>query len=137
MVEDLCNEAVSVKSTNVKTHSLWELIEIDALGKKKVQCEKKINKCNKCEHEFASKSALARHLRRHSGKLYKCNQCDYASSCADNLKLHLKMHSGNRSNKCSQCDYASIRASYLRNHREHTVQRHAPNVTLHPVGQGF
>ena len=99
---------------NVKTPSLWELIQIDALEKKKMQSDKKLNKCNQCEHGLC---ASEKHIRSPSGeKSFKCNQCDYASSQVSSLSTHLKTHSGEKSNKCNQCDYASSREDNLRRH---------------------
>ena len=78
MDEDICNDAVSRKYGNVKTHSLWELIEIDAQEKKKDKSGKKANKCNHCEHESVSPSALEIHLRSHSAQ---CAVCTVGCPC--------------------------------------------------------
>ena len=100
--EGLYNADMSMK--NVKTPSLWELIQIDALEKKKMQSDKKLNNCDQCEHGLC---ASEKHIRGPSGEMsFKCNQCDYASSDAGHLRTHLKTHSGEKSNKCNQCDYA-------------------------------
>ena len=106
------DENLSHEYGNVKIHSLWELIKIDALQKKKMEESNKFqtylkaqsgensNKCNQCDFASSEAGHLRTHLKTHNGeKSNKCKQCDYASSQADNLRRHLKTHSGEKSNK--------------------------------------
>ena len=44
--EDLFDADMSMK--NVETPSLWELIKKDALEKKNMQSDMKLNKCDQC-----------------------------------------------------------------------------------------
>ena len=71
---------------NVKPSPLWELIQIDALEKRSTQSDKKLKKCDQCEHELC---ALEKHVRSTGGeKLYKNNLCYFPSSDESNLKTH-------------------------------------------------
>ena len=101
MEENLSHD-MSMQYGNVKIHSLWELIKIDALQKKKM--------------EESNKFQI--HLKAQSGEnSNKCNQCDFASSEAGHLRTHLKTHIiGENSNKCNQCDFASTQGGDLRRH---------------------
>ena len=58
MADDLCNE----EDTNMKIHSIWQLVEIDAQEQKKIHRGENINKCNQCDHETNSMSGLKTHL---------------------------------------------------------------------------
>ena len=82
--EGLFNGDMSMK--NARTPSLWELIQIDALEKRNKQSDKKLKKCDQCEHELC---ASEKHVRSSSGeKLYKYNLCYFSSFDASNLKTH-------------------------------------------------
>ena len=119
MDEDLCNDDGSMQSGHNNIHSLWELIENDALqctGKKKIFYSFR-KKCNQCDFSSSRRDHLRTHLKTHRGaKSNKCNKCDYASSQADVLRTHLKTHRGEKSYKCNQCDNAFSRTDNLRAH---------------------
>ncbi|XP_063960101.1 PR domain zinc finger protein 10-like [Lytechinus pictus] len=78
--------------------------------KKTVQCDF----CNKC---FLNNSALAVHLKTHSGtKYYTCPFCDETFDRNEHLKLHVQTHAFNGYFTCPRCGKRFTEYNQVRKH---------------------
>ena len=81
--------------------------------------------CKYCGKRCVCASALAVHLRTHSGeKPFGCKMCGKLFSRKSHLKVHQRVHSGEKPFICEVCDKSFSQMSNLRAHaRVHTGER--------------
>ena len=64
---------------------------------------RKRHKCPRCAFRAASKSALTRHMRTHTGvKPYACNKCTYRAAQQSSLTTHMRTHTGRQTIRMQQ-----------------------------------
>lgn len=81
--------------------------------------------CDQCGNNVTGKSALDRHLRKHSGiRPFQCEHCPARFLSAGELKGHQVMHTGDRNFPCRYCERTYVNYSgRLRHERTHTNER--------------
>ena len=79
----------------------------------------KIFKCNSCDKEYKTRSALGQHVKvSHLGLLKKCTDCDKTFTNNNSLKDHQKFfHEGTDNYKCDMCSSLFPTKSNLRRHK--------------------
>nr|XP_049694704.1 histone-lysine N-methyltransferase PRDM9 [Helicoverpa armigera] len=90
---------------------------------KKDKPDKKCAWCSECGRRLASRSALTRHLRTHSGERpYACHICGRTFAQKEVMVRHLLVHGEQRPFACSVCDKSFTQRGALAAH----ARQHAP-----------
>ncbi|XP_063893268.1 zinc finger protein 892 [Helicoverpa armigera] len=90
---------------------------------KKDKSDKKCAWCSECGRRLASRSALTRHLRTHSGERpYACHICGRTFAQKEVMVRHLLVHGEQRPFACSVCDKSFTQRGALAAH----ARQHAP-----------
>ncbi|XP_037942699.1 zinc finger protein 107-like [Teleopsis dalmanni] len=81
--------------------------------------------CTNCPKAFKTNAALSIHLKRHFGKAeYSCEICNKLFYETSNLKIHMRTHTGEKPHKCNTCDKSFSRVFSLEAHiRVHSGER--------------
>ncbi|XP_037299020.1 zinc finger protein 729 isoform X3 [Manduca sexta] len=84
---------------------------------KKYHLLERPHKCPECDMEFFGKSALEKHMPKHTGiKKYKCMVCLKSYVTKSTLTLHMRIHKDDRRYACSVCGQAFIQKCSWRGH---------------------
>ena len=84
---------------------------------KRMHTGEKPYKCKVCEQSFTWPSNLTRHQRRHTGeKPYKCKVCKQSFAQSGLLTRHALRHTGEKPYKCKVCGQSFKQSQYLTNH---------------------
>ncbi|XP_045494420.1 histone-lysine N-methyltransferase PRDM9-like isoform X1 [Colias croceus] len=102
--------------------------------------------CVTCGKHFATRAAMVRHERTHSGvRPYACDVCQRAFTQKEVLRRHQLTHQAERPFKCARCPKGFTQRAALRSHEltQHTPHlrplalhrcKQCPKVFLHPSG---
>ena len=73
--------------------------------------------CHICGKVSASKNALQRHVKTHSGlREFQCHLCSKQFTRKDSLKTHIVGHTGKRDHVCPYCGHAFFKKYNLKTH---------------------
>uniref|UniRef100_A0A182IVQ5 Uncharacterized protein n=1 Tax=Anopheles atroparvus TaxID=41427 RepID=A0A182IVQ5_ANOAO len=81
--------------------------------------------CSYCPKRFKTTAALDLHERRHTGlKPYTCSVCGKGFTESSNLKVHMRQHTREKPHVCTVCNRAFARVFLLQLHqRTHTGEK--------------
>lgn len=116
------NDTKKVEDTFKENECIIKYVTSNAQIKKD-KPDKKCAWCSECGRRLASRSALTRHLRTHSGERpYACHVCGRTFAQKEVMVRHLLVHGEQRPFACSVCDKSFTQRGALAAH----ARQHAP-----------